>query len=420
MKKILAMLLVFVMVFGLVACSGEKKDATTTTGANSNTGVKPAEPKKITLTVWAPADVQSEEKPWLQEMEAAFQEKYKDYYTITWENVAVSEADAKNTVLTDVTAAADVYMFANDQLGELVEAKALVPLSGNPLKQIQEGASETMLNSVTYKNEVYGVPYTGNTWWLYYDKSVFTDADIKSLEAMLAKGKVAFRLANSWYTQAFYLANGCSMFGPSCNDASAGFDFGGDKAVAVTNYLIDLVQNPNFVFDDDKSGLAGIQDGSVKAFVSGDWEAQQVKDALGENFGAAQLPTIKIDGAEKQLRAFAGSKAIGVNPNADDLVAAQLLAAFLGSADAQLARYQKCGTIPCDASLADKIATDPVAVAQLNTLNYTAYVQPTIPEMGVWWSYASALANEIVAGTVTHENAAEKTNAFNDMLNAEA
>lgn len=417
MKKVLALLLVFVMAFGLVACSGKKNDPTTTTGAGDTN--KPTTPKKITLTVWAPADVQSEEKPWLQEMEKAFQEKYKDYYTITWENVAVSEADAKTNVLTDVTAAADVYMFANDQLGELVEAEALLPLSGAPLKQVQEGASEIMLNSVTYKGKVYGVPYTGNTWSLYYDKSVFSTEDIKSLEAMLAKGKVAFRLANSWYTQAFYLANGCTMFGPGGNDASAGFDFGGDKAVAVTNYLIDLVKNPNFVVDDDKNGLAGIQDGTIKAFFTGDWEAPLVKEALGDNFGVAQLPTIKINGADKQLRAFAGSKAVGVNPNADDLVAAQLLAAFLGSAQAQKARYEKCGTIPCDASLADAIAKDPVARAQLDTLNNTAYTQPIIPEMGVWWSYATSLANEIIAGTVTHANAAEKTKAFNDMLNAE-
>lgn len=419
MKKILALLLVFVMVFGLVACSGEKKDdATTTTGANSNTGT-PAEPEKITLTVWAPAEVQSEEKPWLQNMQKAFQEKYKDYYTITWENAVCAEGDAKSNVTTDVTAAADVYMYANDQLGELVAAEALLPLTGNPLKQIQENTSSAMLNSVSFDGKVYGVPYAGNTWWMYYDKSVFTEDDIKSLETMLTKGKVAFRLANSWYTQAFYLANGCSMFGPNCNDAAAGFDFGGDNAVAVTNYLIDLLKNPNFMVDDDKSGLAGIEDGSVKAFFSGDWEADKVKAALGENYAAAQLPCITLNGEQKQLRAFFGSKAIGVNPNADSLVAAQLFAAFLGSDEAQLARYEMCGTIPCASSLAGKLTADPMAVAQLNTLTNTSYVQPTIKEMGVWWNYASALAKEIIAGTVTHENAADKTKEFNDLLNAE-
>ncbi len=414
MKKIIALLLACMMVLGVFAGCANNAGGDTTETTAAPTG--PVAPEKVTLTVWAPAEDQSEENPWLQTMCDNFAKAHPEY-EITWKFEGISEADAKSTILTDVTAGADVYMFANDQLGELVEANALAPITGTVLETVKTGASATMLSSVTYGSDVYGIPYTGNTWWLYYDKSVFTDEDIKSLEAMLAKGTVAFRLNNGWYTQAFYVANGCTLFGPNGNDAAAGFDFGGANAVAVTNYLVDLVANPNFIVDNGENGLAGIQDGSIKAFVSGDWEAAKVKEALGENFGAAQLPTITINGEAKQLRAFAGSKAIGVNPNSDNLIAAYLLAAYLGSADAQLARYEARGVIPCDASLADKIATDPVALAQMNCLNNSAVVQPTIPEMGIWWDNAAALANEIIAGTITHENAEEKTVAFNDILN---
>ena len=45
-----------------------------------------------------------------------------------------------------------------------------------------------------------------------------------------------------------------------------------------------------------------------------------LKEALGDDLGIAQLPTVTINGAEKQLRSFAGSKAIAVNPNAVVLV----------------------------------------------------------------------------------------------------
>ena len=418
MKKIIALLLACVMVLGLFAACAEAPDGDKTNDGTTGTTAPatPAEPEEVTLTVWAPAEDQSEETPWLKTMCDNFAKAHPEYI-ITWEFVAVSEADAKNMITGDVEAGADVYMFANDQLGERVEADALAPITGNVLEQVKAGASETMLSSVTYGSNVYGIPYTGNTWWLYYDKSVYSDEDIKSLETMLEKGKVAFRLNNGWYTQAFYFANGCTMFGPNSNDAAAGFDFGGENAVAVTNYLVDLVQNPNFVSDDGQNGLAGIQDGSIKAFVSGDWEAQLVKEALGENFGAAQLPTITIDGEAKQLRAFAGSKAIGVNPNSDNMVAAYLLAMYLGSAEGQKLRYEMRGVIPCDASLADAIANDPVALAQMNCLNNSAAVQPTIPEMGIWWSNATNLANEIISGAVTHENAKEKTEAFNTILN---
>lgn len=415
MKKIIALLLACMMVLSLAACTSAPAGDETQGNAGGETTL--GEPQKITLTVWAPAEDQSEDCQWLQTMCANFAEAHPEY-EITWVFEGISEADAKNTILTDVSAGADVYMFANDQLGELVEADALAPLPENVLNTVKAGCSDTMLNSVTYNGEVYGIPYTGNTWWLYYDTSVFSEEDIKSLEAMLEKGVVAFRLNNGWYTQAFYLANGCSMFGPSGNDAAAGFDFGGENAVAVTNYLVDLVANPNFVCDNGENGLAGIQDGTINAFVSGDWEAEKVKEALGENFGAAQLPCITIDGEQKQLKAFAGSKAVGVNPHSENLIAAYLLAAYLGSAEGQQLRYEMRGVIPCDASLAELVANDPVALAQMNCLNNSAAVQPTIPEMGIWWDNAAALANEIIAGTITHENAEEKTIAFNDTLNA--
>ena len=35
---------------------------------------------------------------------------------------------------------------------------------------------------------------------MYYDKSVFSEEDIKNLDSMLEKGTVAFPLTNSWYT----------------------------------------------------------------------------------------------------------------------------------------------------------------------------------------------------------------------------
>ena len=371
-----------------------------------------AQTEEVTLTVWAPA----EEHDWVAVMADQFSQAHPEYsITYTFESVHVG--DAKSYMLSDVAAGADVYMYANDQLGELVLANALAPMTGAVRDQIEAGTSQTMLDSVTYGGDVYGIPYTGNTWWLYYDKSVFSADDIKSLETMLEKGKVAFRLDNGWYFGSFYFANGCTMFGHDGNDAAYGFDFGGENAVAVTNYLVDLVKNPNFVCDDGYNGLAGIQDGTVKAFVSGDWEAALVKEALGENFGAAQLPTITIDGQQKQLRAFAGSKAIGVNPNSDDMIAAYLFAAYLGSAEGQKLRYEMCGVIPCDTYLADVVANDPVALAQMNCLNNTATVQPYIPEMGNWWGPATDFANDIIFGGVTHKNAEAKTKAFNEMLN---
>ena len=49
---------------------------------------------------------------------------------------------------------------------------------------------------------IYGVPFTTNTWFMYYNKKTFTEDDVKSLDTMLEKGKVSFPLSNSWYIAA--------------------------------------------------------------------------------------------------------------------------------------------------------------------------------------------------------------------------
>ena len=165
--------------------------------------------------------------------------------------------------------------------------------------------SDSMIASVTGTDGgVYGVPFTGNTWFMYYDTSVFTEDDIKSLDTMLEKGKVSFPLTNSWYIASFFFANGGTIFGDAGIDAAAGVDFGGEKGTAVTEYLVNLYSNPNFVVDADGSGLAGLRDGSVNVLFSGTWDASAVREALGDNFGAAQLPTVTINGEAKQLQSL--------------------------------------------------------------------------------------------------------------------
>ena len=195
-------------------------------------------------------------------------------------------------------------------------------------------------------------------------------------------------------------------------------DFGGDKGTAVAEYLVNMYNNPNFVVDADGSGMAGLRDGSVNVLFSGTWDAQAAKEALGDNFAAAQLPTITIGGEAKQLRSFAGSKALGVNPNSQNMQAAVALAVYLGSAEAQLAHYEMRGIIPTSLALTsnETIMADTVAVAQANTVANTYTLQPTIPEMNNYWTPAENFGKAIVAGDVTADNAAEQTETFNNSL----
>ena len=416
MKKILALLLAAIMVLSMAACT-EAGPTTTNPSGNASTPT-PEKPQEVTLKVWGPSEDQATDTSWLQTRLAAFEKAHPEY-KITWQLGVCPEGDAKTMVTTDVSAAADVFMYANDQLGTLIEAEALAELGGSYLDGIKANYSQTLIDTVTYTDGgVYGFPFTNNTWFLYYDKSVYTEEDVKSMETLLEKGKVAFPITNSWYIWSFYAAAGGTLFGPNGIDADAGIELG-DKATDVTKYLVNMCAHPNFVNDVDNAGLDGIKDGSIKAYFDGSWNAKPVKDALGDNMGAAQLPTITINGEQLQMKAFAGSKAIGVNRQSKNMKVALMVAEFLASPESQLAKYEMRGVIPCASKLLENetIKADIIASAEANTMNKTACGQPTIPEMSNYWTPAANMGTAIYNKEVTLDNAQEQTELLESALN---
>lgn len=398
MKKIVGIGATTALLLGVAAC-----------GSGANSSGSGSSTTSAALTVWGPSEDQANADSWLPSMEQAFVKAHPEY-KITWKNAVVSEGDASKTVKQDPSAAADVYMFANDQLGTLVDAQAIGELGDAAAKQIKERNDTSMVSSVTGTDgKLYGVPYTGNTWFMYYNKAKFTADDIKSLDAMIAKGKVTFNLGNSWYLPAFYVGAGATIFGADGTDKSAGIELG-DHAASVTKYLANLVRNPNFVVDNDNgAGLAALQNGTADVLFSGTWQAADVKKALGDNYAAAQLPQFTTDSGTYQMKSFSGSKAAAYNPNSKSPKIAAEFAAFLGSTQAQKAHFDMRQIVPTDKSLAADVANDPAAVAQMSTIANTSVNQSTIPAMADFWDPCKTFGTALVNKEVTTDNAAQKT-----------
>lgn len=424
-KKALSLFLVTAMAVSMVGCGSKDADKNT----DKNTDKKDTEVVAATekeaeaedeawegdLTVWSPQEDQ--DTNWLQDQCEAFAAEHPNW-KINFNYGVCAEGEAKDNVTKDVEAAADVYMLANDNIPDLVSAGALSELGGDYLGYVTSTNSDSILASVTYNDSVVAFPFTSNTWFMYYDKSVFSEDDVKNFDTMLEKAgeagkKVSFKLTDSWYIQAFYVANGCTLFGDG-TDTDAGIDFGGDKAAAVTEYLVDLAANPNFLVDADGSGLAGLGD-SVAAVFSGTWDADAVKEKLGDNMGVAALPTVTIDGKEGQMKSFIGSKAIGVNPNAENQQVAMSLAAYLAGEKAQTAHYEMRNILPSNINIS--LADDPIATAVTNVMTDTSIMQPLCKEMGNYWSPAENMGKNIQSGEVTKDNAAEKTEEMNTTMN---
>lgn len=60
-------------------------------------------------------------------------------------------------------------------------------MGGKYKEEIESTNSEELLDSLKVDGELYGVPFTTNTWYMFYDKSVFSEEDVKNLDTMLQK-----------------------------------------------------------------------------------------------------------------------------------------------------------------------------------------------------------------------------------------
>ena len=390
MKKILALVLAALMVLSMVACAKtEGNDA-------------------ITIKVWTPTEDQAEGNNWLTAMQAKFEAAHPEW-NIKWDNSTMGEGDAGNAVVADVTASADVFMFANDQLGTLVKAGGLAKVLGDYKTQVTNDNNAFMINTVTHTDgEIYGFPVTNNTWFMYYDNTVFTADDVKSLDTMITKGKVYLPFGTGWTAGCIFLGTGCTIFGANGLDVEAGIQFGGEAGLKAAKKMIELVAHENVVAGGmDVSKLVA---GEVSATFQGSWERKGLEEKLGDKLGVAMLPKFTIDGEEYQMTAMSGSKCVGVNPSSGLVEGKQEIAtafaAFLASEEAQLARYEMRGTIPAHKNLKnnEKIAADPVAVAEMATIESASVLQSALPEMSNYWGPVENFGGKVVTGEMTLEN----------------
>ena len=408
-RRAVSVLLAGVMTLGLAV--------TGLTGCGSSTDDGQ---EKIRLMVWSPQNDQSKDNgEWLQTMCETFAERHPEW-DITFVYGVADEASAAGQVAQDPEASADVFMYANDTITTMTDANALAKFGGKYRDEIESINSQEVLDSLIMDGDLYGVPFTTNTWYMYYDKSVYSEEDIKNIDTMLEKGVVSFPFVNSWYLPAFYLGNGCTLFGDG-TDESAGVDFGGENAVAVTDYLIDMEQNPNFKIDDLGSGIAGLRDGSINAMFTGSWDAVAIEEILGENMGVAALPTFNLNGKEVQMQAYGGSKAVGVNAHSKYMVQAVELAIFLGNEYSQRLHYELENVVPCNTDLlADEdIMADEVVAAINDTFNRTSILQPNLAEMSNCWTPVENMGKGIRNGSITHENSADQTEQMNEAMNSD-
>ena len=347
----------------------------------------------VKLTMWGA----EEDQTMLREMADAFIAENADKGNITIEIGVQSESSAKDTVLADPESAADVFAFADDQLNELVQAGALqeVQLNADDIKSRNTAAS---VDAATLNGKLYAYPLTAdNGYFMFYDKSFFTEDDVKSLDTMMEKAaaagkKVSMDVANGWYLYSFYAGAGLNL-SLADDGVSTVCNWNEAPGADVTQAVIDICKNPGFLALKDEEFTGKLKDGTLVAGVNGTWRANDAAEVWGDNYAACKLPTYTLNGEQVQMASFSGFKLIGVNPHSANVGAAMLLADYVTNEENETLRFQQRAQGPSNTN-ALAAASSPALTAVVAQSEYANLQRVG----GNYWASAETLGQICVNG----------------------
>ena len=321
--------------------------------------------------------------------------------TITASISGVSEKESATQMIADVETGADMYFFAQDQTMRLMQAGALTRVGNKTSETIRSRNDASSISAATVGENMYCYPLTSdNGYFMYYDKSVVKAEHIDSLEDILADCEAAgknfsYELEGSgWYNAGFFFATGCHSTWTTNDDGtfkSVSDDFNSDKGVIALRGMQKVLKSSAYVNSSNAADFTAATPSAV--VVSGTWNSNVAKSALGDNYGVADLPSFKVDGKSYHLGSFSGNKLLGIKPqvNAKKAAALQQLALFLTNDECQLQRFKNFGWGPSnmEAQKDEEVKKDPALSALAEQNNY-AVAEAQIHSK--WWDLAKVYA----------------------------
>ena len=307
-------------------------------------------------------------------------------------------------ILDDPDEGADIFCFAQDQLARGVMGGALSELGQGATAFVAENNDAGSVAAAKTGGKTYAYPLTSdNGYFMYYDKSVVKEEHIGSLTDIIADCKAAgknFSMETStsaWYIASWFFGTGCHSNWTT--DAEGKFtsvddNFDSPEGIIACKGMNEL-QNSGIHVSSSKASdfAAGVPSAVV---VSGTWDYAETKKDLGENLGAAKLPSFSVDGKTYQMGSYSGFKLLGLKPqqNAGKAAALNQLAQYLTGKDCQTERLEQLGWGP-----SNKVAQQsPAAKANPALVALAAQSPFSTPQgqiHGSWWDIAKAIGSDV-------------------------
>lgn len=414
-KKVLSLLLVAAMgVSMLVGCGGSgagNSEAGKNTQPAGNTELTSEQKQNAIQALIDRTEGTVELEVWCSELPAyqtVMQEVINDFkaaYPDVTFNItlgAQSESTCKDRLMEDPEAGADVFVFADDQIVELVNQKILnevvTTYTYNPADTNVAGT----VDAATIGGKMYAYPLTAsNGYFLYYDSRYISAEDAKSWEGLVAAAEkqglqIGMDLGNAWYLYGFFSELNLSLNEDgktnSCNWNNA-------EGLKIAQSVMKIASSDSFIGigDADAQAMVKSSDNKLVAYVDGVWASEAFKTGYAEGYSATKLPTFNVDGKAVQMGSYAGYKFVGVNAYSENVPWSMLLAEFITNAQSQAKIGVAVNESPAnmEAAKAEELQSNPALVA----LSLQSDYSDRQVVGGNFWTPGNALGATLLEGT---------------------
>lgn len=335
------------------------------------------------------------------------------------------DGDVYSVLSSEESYKGDIIYFNNRDLVDFVDNGYLMDLGPEIKERAEATLAEGAVASAKYGDNLYGIPYAADVWYLYYNKNMFTEEEVADLDVMMKKDlygcdyNLSISLNNAWYLGGFFIGGGCTLFGPNGDDKTQ-CDWASDRGVAIVNYLNCLASNDKFYVDKASSYDAVIgmlAEGKCAAYCSGTWDALKIKEALGDNYAAVKLPhfTYEYNGEKvtKEITPFGDYKSIGVIRDTEYPAEAAIIAEYLCSEYCQEVRLKARSMPPTNVALMENVEKygDPAVSAGVDQMN-NVFPRPRIDQLDKFWVPVANLGDNILRQSENVTSGDENTKKY--------
>ena len=301
----------------------------------------------------------------------------------------------------------DIVVGAHDWIGNLVQNGAIEPLQLTP-DQLA-GYSEKAVQSTTYDNKLYGVPYGVEAIALYRNTDVAPD-EPKTLDDAIAAGQAAVKakkvdsalnlpvgeLGDAYHMQPILTSMGGYLFGQQPNGEYVPTDLGIGKpgSIEAAKKISELGKQK--VLRTSISGdnsIALFTEGKAAFLVSGPWALGDIKES-GIPYAVQPIPG--FEGGEP-ARPFMGAQAFMVASGAKNPAFAQeFISSTVNTEDAMMTLFELTNLPPSMTSVQESVQDDDIAL--FAEAANAGDPMPAIPEMAAVWEPLGKAYAAIVGG----------------------